>query len=79
MMVFLRMHLDTGKRNCKVFKHSDSNNFKSFNSVDRSSQVCKPQSNFIMEFSFAICDQVFTEKHSLTRHVKNQHGINILK
>ena len=32
-----------------------------------------------MAFSCDICNREFTEKRSLTRHVKNQHGLNILK
>ena len=74
MVVSQRMHLDTGKRNCKVYKYSDSSNSKSFNNVSRSCQECKQLSNFLMAFSCDICDREFTEKHSLTRHMKNQQG-----
>ena len=60
-MVFQRMHLGIGKRNCKcytvvdeVYKYNGSSNFKSFNMVSRPFQECKQLSNLTLTFKARI-------------------------
>ena len=73
MMVFLRMLLGFGKRNCKVYKYSDSNNFKSFKQ-DQQLSNCTFTFKARIYVNCYLCGKEYTSWRGLFYHKRKVHN-----
>ena len=73
MMVFLRIYLGIGKRNCKVYKYSDSNNFKSFKQ-DQQLSNCTLTFNARIYMDCYMCGKEYKSWHGLFYHKRKVYN-----
>ena len=73
IMAFLRMHLGIGKRNCKMYKYSDSNNFKSFKQGQQLSNCTLPFQAIIYTDCY-MCGKEYTSWRGLFYHKRKVHN-----